>query len=117
MKENNCWEIPYKFEHPSGLEIVNGNLPENYTKLDLTVSVGCLAEETQLELDKDRDEEECEIHQEDYMTAHDEILETGQQESEDHVETEKSKKWMISKVQDGKLNYIHMNQAIKILLP
>ena len=117
VKDDNCWEIPYKFEHPSGLEIVNGNLPENYTKLDLNVSVGCLTEETQLELEKDRDEEECEIRQEDYMTAHDEILTTGQQESEDHVETEKGKKWMILKVEDGKLNYIHINQAVKILLP
>ena len=38
-------------------------------KLDLNVSVGSLVEETQLELDEDHDEEECEITQEDYMTV------------------------------------------------
>lgn len=56
VKENDFWEIPYKFEHPSGLQIVNGNLPENYSKLDLNVSVESLAEETQLELDEECDE-------------------------------------------------------------
>lgn len=117
VKESDFWEIPYKFEHPSGLQIVNGNLPENYSKLDLNVSVGSLAEETQLELDEERDEEECGISQEDYTTAHDEILTAEQQEFEDHVETKKGKKWMISKEKDGKLNYIHLHQAIKSFCP
>lgn len=73
VKENDFWEIPYKFEYPSGLQIVNGNFPENYSKLDLNVSVESLAEETQLELDEECDEEECGISQEDYTTANDEI--------------------------------------------
>ena len=85
--------------------------------MDLNVSVGSLAEKNQLELDEDRDEEGCEISQEDVMTEDDEILETGQREFEDHVETKKGNKWMISKVEDGKLNHIHINQAIKVLLP
>ena len=50
VKENDCWEAPYKFEPPSRLEIINGNLPENYRKLDLNVSVGSLTEETQKRL-------------------------------------------------------------------
>ena len=33
------------------------------------------------------------------------------------METKKGKKWMISKEEDGKLNYIHIHQAIKVLLP
>ena len=117
VKENNCWDTPYTFENPSGLEVMNGKLPENYTKLDLNVSVGSLAEDTQLELNEDHDEEECENSQEDYTTAHDEILETGEDELENEMKTKQGKKWMISKFEDGKLNYIHINQAIKVLLP
>ena len=33
------------------------------------------------------------------------------------MEIKKANKWMISKVEDGKLNYIHINDAIKVLLP
>ena len=47
VKENNSWGIPDTFEHPPRLEIVNVKLPKNYMKLDLNVSVGSLAEETQ----------------------------------------------------------------------
>lgn len=58
------------------MEIVNGNLPENYLKLNSNHRVGSLTEETQLELDKDHNEEECESRH-DYMTAHDERPQAG----------------------------------------
>ena len=33
------------------------------------------------------------------------------------METKKGNKWIILKVEDGKMNYIDINQAIKVLLP
>ena len=60
LKANGRWDLPYKCEHPSGLQIVNGQLPSNYNKLDLDVSAGSLVEDTELELLKERDEEESE---------------------------------------------------------
>ena len=50
-------------------------------------------------------------------TADDDITEHGKEEFEDGVGMKQGQKWMISKVENGKLNYIHINQAIKLLLP
>ena len=112
-----AWHISYKCEQPSGLQIVNGDLPDNYNNLDLNVSVGSLAKETQLELEKDFDEEECESAQDHYLTSDNAILEGGEEELGNHTEERQLQKWMISKTENGKLNYIHINQAIKLLLP
>ena len=116
LKDSERWHIPYKYEQPSGLQIVNGDLPDNYNKLDLNVSAGSLAAETQLELDKDCDEEECESAQ-NHLTSDNAILESGDEELENDTEESQGQKWMISKSENGKLNYIHINQAIKLLLP
>ena len=37
--------MPHKFTHPSDLQLFDGELPENYNKLDLDVNVGSLVEE------------------------------------------------------------------------
>ena len=34
LKKNVSWDMPYKFTHPSDLQLFDGKLPENYNKLD-----------------------------------------------------------------------------------
>lgn len=89
--ENGCWNFPYTFEHPSGLQIVNGQLPPNCNKLDVDVTSGSLEDVTEKDLGLNQDEEQAALP--------------------------KREKWIISKVEDGRLNYIHVSQAIWLLLP
>ncbi|KAL9977299.1 hypothetical protein ACROYT_G014689 [Oculina patagonica] len=112
LKENDSWDFPYKFNHPSDLQLCDGDLPENYNKLDLDVSAGSLVEDIALELSKDQDEDDC------VTTSTDSLLDLEQEDLEQELDADsKSEKWMISKMEQGKLSNIHISQAIKILLP
>lgn len=50
--------MPYKFTLPSDLQLFDGELPENYNKLDLDVDVGSLVEDITIDVSKDEDEDE-----------------------------------------------------------
>ena len=112
LKENDSWDMPYKFNHPSDLQMCDGELPANYNKLDLDVSAGSLVKNIELELLKDQDED-------DHNTASDEApRELEQEDLEQELEANsKGGKWMITKLEQGNLSDIHISQAIKILLP
>ena len=113
LKKNSSWDIPYKFTHPSDLQLFDGELPENYNKLDLDVNVGSLVEEIAIGLSKDEDEDECREMSNDPESS----LEPEQVDFEQEAEVNlKGNKWMVSKMANGKLSYIHISQAIKILL-
>lgn len=87
-------------------------LPANYNKIDLDVTAGSLVEDITPELLNDQDEEDCD------KTSNNNPLE---QEQEDPVqeleENSKGEKWMISKLEKGKMTNIHISQAIEISLP
>ena len=36
MKESNYWEVPYRFDHPVGLQFIDGDLPDDFNMLDKT---------------------------------------------------------------------------------
>lgn len=112
LKENDSWDMPYKFNHPSDLQMCDGELPANYNKLDLDVSAGSLVKNIELELLKDQDED-------DHNTASDNApRELEQEDLEQELEANsKGGKWMITKLEQGNLSNIHISQAIKILLP
>ena len=57
--ESNCWDSPHKFNHPSGLQMCDEELPPNYNKIDLDVTAGSLVEDITLELLNDQDDEDC----------------------------------------------------------
>ena len=114
LKKNSSWDMPYKFTHPSDLQLFDGELPENYNKLDLDVNVGSLVEEIAIGLSKDEDEDECREMSNDPESS----LEPEQVDFEQEPEVNlKGNKWIVSKMENGKLSYIHISQAIKILLP
>ena len=50
LQGNSCWNLPYKYEHLSGLQIVDGPLPPDYNKLELDFSSGSLLDATEKEL-------------------------------------------------------------------
>lgn len=112
LEENDTWDLPYKFNHPSDLQMCDGELPVNYNKLDLDVSAGSLVENIELEFLKDQDED-------DYNRTSDNApLDLEQEDLEQELEANsKGGKWMITKLEQGKLSNIHISQAIKILLP
>ena len=100
LKEHDRWDSPYKFYHPSGLQMCDGELP------------GSLVDIITLELLNDQDEEDCD------RTSNDAPFDQEQEDLEQEVEeNSKGEKWMISKMEKGKMTSIHISQAIKILLP
>ena len=107
----------YKFLHPSGLQIVDGDLPEKYNKLDIDVSVGSLVEATQNDLDEEHDEEECEGTSDVSLIPEEESFVPGEEELENQTVGSRRQKWMVSKFENGKMSYIHISQALKLLLP
>ena len=60
LQEKGCWNLPYKFEHPSGLQIVGGQLPPDYNKRDVDVTSGSLVDVTEKDLGEENGENECE---------------------------------------------------------
>ena len=36
LKTHNCWDIQYSFDHPSGMQLTKGPLPQDYNKLHKT---------------------------------------------------------------------------------
>ena len=99
LKEHDSWDSPFKFNHPSGLQMCDGELPANYNKLDLDVTAGYLVEDITLELLNDQDEPQMMIH----LTK--------------SRKTRCKNQKMISKVEKEKMTNIHISQAIKNLLP
>ena len=59
LKAHDSWNSPYRFNHPNGLQMCDGELPANYNKLDLDVTAGSPVEDITLELLDDQDEEDC----------------------------------------------------------
>ena len=117
LKQNDSWYAPYKFLHPKGLQIVNDNFPEGYNKLDLDVSAGSFVDGIQHYVDKDCDEEECQSKSEGYFTPDEESFDSAKEEVESDPVEGRGQEWRISKVESGQLNYIHISQALKLLLP
>ena len=95
--------------YPCDLQIVDGQLPPNYIKLDVDV--------TEKDLEEEDDEKECEyLFDNDEISNNHPVLKDFNQD-EEQAALPKGEKWMISKVEEGRLNYIHISQAIWLLLP
>ena len=123
LKESGFWETPYQFVHPSGIQLVRGHLPDGYNKLDVSFAHEAQQETVSDDLEDGRlddvDEDEC-IKSNDHETPNtEEILEKQEADESDQSEPEeKGKKWRISRIlDDGTVSYIHIKQAIKLLLP
>ena len=85
LHENRNWDLPYKFEHSSGMQIAHGPLPVNYTKLELHISSGHLVEDTERELLQEQDEEECQQASKDNNLADDLHDQSDEDSSDEQV--------------------------------
>ena len=123
LKRNSYWEIQYSYDHPSDIQLMEGALPEHYNMLHKTyanVKDNLNDPENDMESDfeenGDRESERVE-EQEIDDEPEDELVEekdVGQVEEE---KGKKGEKWKISKLVDGRMTYIHIKQAIKLILP
>jgi len=68
LQEKGCWNLPYKFQYPSGLRIVHGQLPPDYNKLDVDVTSESLVDVTEKDLGEENGENKCE-----HLTENEEI--------------------------------------------
>ena len=115
LKETANWEKPYSYSKPEGYAVVNGPPPKEFNKLDTSFADVSIP---------DVESKCCDESQEVQMTREEvEIESDGNNESaiktgdEEDVDLKGGKNWKISKYVDGKLTFIHVTQAIKILLP
>lgn len=106
LREDDSWEIPYSYQHPADLKVMEGSLSENYNMLyrryaEAKDSLG------DVELNAGSDEEEEREKEEE-----------KEKDANKEEETEpKGSQWKISKIVGNKTTYIHIKQALKLILP
>ena len=116
LQQSDCWEIPYSYQHPADLKLMVGSLPENYNMLHKTyaevkdslgdVELDAESDEKSEWNNDDGDEEEVEKEQEEEKCAN----------KEEETEA-KGSRWKISKTVSSRTTYIHIKQALKLILP
>ena len=116
LQQSDCWEIPYSYQHPADLKLMAGSLPENYNMLHTTyaevkdslgdVELDCESDERNEWNNDDGDVEEVEKEQEEEKGAN----------KEEETEA-KGSQWKISKIVGSRTTYIHIKQALKLILP
>ena len=111
--------MPFKFEHPNGLHIhvVSGGLSKNYNKLHVDINVSSLLADVEEELVRDCDDEEWQSTNNGCVIPEGNTFDNSSEEAENHPAEKQGQKWMISKDENGKLNNMHISQALKLLLP
>ena len=130
LKSTDYWEIPYRYDHPTGIQLMDGALPEGYNMLhksyaDVKSSLSDFDFDPE-ENDESEKRDQLEDHEEKEQQEEKEVI--GQkeddnemleeeEEEEEEEEGEKQQKWKISKVVGGKTTYINVKQALKLLLP
>ena len=118
LQQNDYWDTPYTFEHPADMKVMDGRLPENYSMLDKTYAE---AKDRLCDVDDDietavnDDEEENECNSDDEQEEEEEQEENGDSKEDDI--NAKGKEWKISKVVGNRTTYIHVKQALKLILP
>lgn len=130
LKSTDYWEIPYRYDRPTGIQLMDGALPEGYNMLhksyaDVKSSLSDFDNDVDFDFDPEENDEsekrdQLEDQEEKEQEEEKEVI--GQKEDENEMleeeeEGEKHQKWKISKVVGGRTTYIHVKQALKLLLP
>ena len=123
LKRSGFWEIPYSYEHPSGMQLMEGTLPKEYNMLhksyaDIKNSLGEPDADVESELEHEVNDEREEREKEET----EEGSESTEQQEDGDVNLEKEEKgakhrWKITKVAGGTTTYIHIKKALKLVLP
>ena len=117
LKETGNWEKPYSYSKPEGYTMVNGPPPKDFNKLDTSFAHVSIPDVESKCCDES---EEAPLRREEVATESDGenefLVNTGDEEDEANEDLKGVKDWKISKRVNGKLTYIHVTQAIKILL-
>jgi hypothetical protein len=119
LKTSGSWKKPYSYKVPEGCLVVNKCPPKEFNKLETSfanVNKDVISDAEDIdELDipylNNNDEEK---QNDDQDTTLELQSEDEENDSEDGVG---GKEWKLSKVVNGKTTYIHIKQAIKLLLP
>lgn len=123
LKETGNWDMPYKFSKPTGYKVVDGPPPEDFNRLTRSFTYASL-EDLESQCQDKSDEAELNVNcQEDKVADNvdDDDDHGGKDEpnaDEEMGDTEQGGlKWEVSRYSNGSLSYIHIKQALKLLLP
>ena len=86
------------------MQIVDGQLPPNYNKLDVDVTSGSLVDVVEKDLGEEDDEKECECLADNEEISNNHRVLKDSNQNEEQAALPKREKWMISKVEEGRLN-------------
>lgn len=107
LKTCNCWDIQYSFDHPSGMQLMEGAFPEHYNKLHKTYanvkdSLNDPDDDIESVLKENRDKESESVEE---------------QETDDDVQQKQMEEKDVDQEKGGRITYIHIKQALKLILP
>ena len=115
LKSTDYWEIPYRYDRPTGIHLMDGALPEGYNMLhksyaDVKSSLSDFDNDVDFDFDPEENDEsekrdQLEDQEEKEQKEEKEVI--GQKEDENEMleeeeEGEKHQKWKISKVVGGR---------------
>ena len=121
LKENDCWEKPYVYKKPEGCFVVDSPpgkdhnlLQKSFAVINENIDSKCNDDEREADINiPEESQYEGQLHANEDMT-----IKTGSVTPEDHGDDNSGgKRWKVSKIVDGKETYIHIKQALKLLLP
>lgn len=123
LKETGNWDMPYKYAKPTGNKIVDGPPPKDFDRLTSSFTYASL-EDLKSKCQDKRDEDELNVnYEEDKM---DNNVDDGEDHGgKDETNTDEEmgdneqggRKWKVSRYSNGSLSYLHIKQALKLLLP
>jgi len=124
LKETWNWDTPYKYPKPTGYKVVDGHLPMDFNKLSKSFKYASL-EDLESHCSGDKEEVESYGNDDDDKTAdnkeNDGEDRGGQEDTdaeEENGDTDTGgRKWKVSRYTNGRLTYLHIKQALKLLLP
>lgn len=124
LKEHDAWGQPYSFDFVDGIKFVSEDcpLPATYNKLDISF--------VDLQNCEDAVEGHCledEIHEsflasssDDDLASNPEIgndIDSDQDDAQENISSTCMSKWHITKLDNGDMKFIHVKNALKLLLP
>ena len=124
LKETGNWDTPYKYPKSTGYTVVDGHLPMDFNKLSKSFKYASL-EDLESHCSGDKEEVESYGNDDDDKTAdnnENDGEDRGGQEDTDAEEENGDndaggRKWKVSRYTNGRLTYLHIKQALKLLLP
>lgn len=119
LKSTNFWEIPYRSNHPTGIQLMEGALPEQIIcctdLMQMSKAVFLISDDVDFDFNPEENDENERRDQLEDQEEEKEVIGQKEDKNENLVEEEegeKHQKWKMSKVVGGRMTHVHVKQAL-----